>query len=372
MSANEEWELVVSLSPEGAEETTEALDETRATFEETADTADESATQLDGFSRKWAGAMGVIVGALATATAGLLSRVPVVSDLMDGLMAVVDSLAFYLDSELRPAIGPVVDSLFNLSTWIDKNHKTMDSFMGLIEDVTGPVTGLKTGVDDLKRMFSALAPHVGMGDLEEDFDRGIEIISGFVTSIPEKLSTMREDAQKKIGNLGSDVITGIQDFVGKGVGEILAFGDRVAAGWERLKITATSLWSEMWVRIQQEVIKGANGALSRVESMVNRAIRAYNNLPLTPDVSTVSVGRLSADGLSNRLATIQSNREDQLAAVTRAEERAVNASREQGENMFAENQEVTVQFEPQSFRQFLESEVNQGTANRRGGGRGVR
>lgn len=142
MAARDEvYELVVELSPEGAEQTQEALQETQDTFEETADTAGEKASVLDRFARKWRGAMTVITSALAIAAGALLSQVPIVSDLMDGLMAIVEAVALQMDQFLRPALQGVVDTMFGWAEAIGDLEGPLGDFVGLLGTLGAVLAG---------------------------------------------------------------------------------------------------------------------------------------------------------------------------------------------------------------------------------------
>lgn len=158
MAANEVMELVIRVSPEGADETADSLENVEETFEETADTAGEQTGVLDDFSRRWAGAMSIIVGSLTLAAGALASQMPIVADLMDGFMAIVEETALVLDEKLRPSLNPIVDAMFDLAKAIGK------------EDTDGAVAALK-------RLSDAI------GDAQEDAGEftieGIFTITGF-------------------------------------------------------------------------------------------------------------------------------------------------------------------------------------------------
>lgn len=142
MSARDEvYELVVEVSPEGAAETQETLEETQEAFEETADTAGEKATVLDRFARRWRGAMTVITSALAIATGALLSQVPIVADLMDGLFAIVEAVALQMDQFLRPALQGIVDTLFGWAEAIGDLEGPLGDFVGLLGTLGAVLVG---------------------------------------------------------------------------------------------------------------------------------------------------------------------------------------------------------------------------------------
>lgn len=157
MAASEVMELVVEVSPEGAEETKDSLEGVEETFSETADEAEEKAGVLDRFSRRWKGAMNVIVGALAVASAALLANVPIISDLMDGLMAIVEAVALQMDQFLRPALEGVTNSLFGWAEAIGDAEGPLGDFIGLVGSLVALLSG-GIGIAAVLSHFGALGP----------------------------------------------------------------------------------------------------------------------------------------------------------------------------------------------------------------------
>lgn len=130
--AEDVQELLVQVSPEGVDETTRALEDQEESFTDMADTAEEESGRLADFSDRWQGAMGAVVAGLAVASAGLLSQVPVVGELMSGLFAIIEAIAFQMDQVLRPVLQPVTDAFFGLSNAIFEAEGILGIIIGVL------------------------------------------------------------------------------------------------------------------------------------------------------------------------------------------------------------------------------------------------
>jgi phage-related protein len=108
-------ELVVRARPAGIDETTQGLEEMEGRFEETAAGMEETTGLFADLQNRWTGAFGALTAGLAIATAGLLSQVPVIGEVVSGLTAVVESLANRLDQVLRPVLEPISALFFNVA-----------------------------------------------------------------------------------------------------------------------------------------------------------------------------------------------------------------------------------------------------------------
>jgi hypothetical protein len=150
-------EVVVRATPEGIDETQDKLEGLESSTEETTDELDETAAGLGGLSKKFGGAMGAIVGGLAVAVGGLLSQVPVLGELSDGIGAVINSIAFKIDKRLRPAVSSVTDELFDLASDIDESDSIADVFLDTLQSLQG--------IRDI--VITASVDFVIEGDLED-------------------------------------------------------------------------------------------------------------------------------------------------------------------------------------------------------------
>ena len=125
-------ELVVRAVPEGVSDTVDGLGEMTDQVEDSTDQMDEQASSMADLSEEFAGAMNVAVAGLAVASGFLLSRVPVLGEAFDGLFAIVDAVAFQMDSVLRPALMPLNDLFFSLSDTIFNADGVAGSLIGTL------------------------------------------------------------------------------------------------------------------------------------------------------------------------------------------------------------------------------------------------
>lgn len=108
-------ELVVRATPEGIDETNEQLDQMSGKFDRTAEEMQETTGLLGDLERRFSGVMGALVAGFAVATGGLLTQVPVLSEVMSGLGSIFNVLGFQIDKALRPALGGLTEDLFEIS-----------------------------------------------------------------------------------------------------------------------------------------------------------------------------------------------------------------------------------------------------------------
>ena len=125
-------ELVVSITSDGTQETQDDLEGVEGAMKDTADSAGDSAEELEGFSQRFQGALSAAVAGLTVGAAGLLSQVPVIGEAMSGLFAIVEALAFQMDSVLRPVLTPIGDFFFWLSGAIFEADGAMGTFIGAV------------------------------------------------------------------------------------------------------------------------------------------------------------------------------------------------------------------------------------------------
>ena len=125
-------ELIVAITSEGVSETRDDLEGVESAMEDTADSAGNSAEELEGFSQRFQGALSAAVAALAVGAAGVLSQVPAIGEAMSGLFAIVEALAFQMDSVLRPALSPITDFFFDVANAIFEADGALGTLIGVI------------------------------------------------------------------------------------------------------------------------------------------------------------------------------------------------------------------------------------------------
>ena len=101
-------------------------------MDETANSAGNSAEELEGFSQRFQGAMSAAVAALAVASGGLLSQVPVIGELMSGLFSIIEAVAFQMDSVLRPVLSPITDQMFDWANAIFEADGALGTLIGVV------------------------------------------------------------------------------------------------------------------------------------------------------------------------------------------------------------------------------------------------
>ena len=134
-------EVVVKAIPEGMSDVRDGLQGMNEDLEESTEQMEEQSNTLSDLSKEFDGAMGSVVAGFAVATSGLLSQVPVIGETMGALGAVLDGIAFQMDSVLRPAITRVNNLLFGLSETIFEAEGAFGNFVGIVATLGAGVIG---------------------------------------------------------------------------------------------------------------------------------------------------------------------------------------------------------------------------------------
>lgn len=137
-------DIQIAVEAAGAQEAESDLDSVDQKLEETGDSAEQSAGKMGAMADKWTGAMGALVAGLAVAASGLLSKVPIIGQAFDSLLAVVNAVAFQMDSVLRPALQPLSKGLIELSSAIFGAKGDMGDLVGILGSVAAGA-GLAVG-----------------------------------------------------------------------------------------------------------------------------------------------------------------------------------------------------------------------------------
>jgi len=171
-------ELVVRAKPAGISDTKGELEGLNEKLDESADELDETTGRLEGLQRRFSGAMQAIMVGLAVATAGLLSQVPVIGELMSGLGAIVDALALRLDQRLRPALQPITNRLFDVAEALLNADGALGTFIDgvLLASIT---LGIASGVLVAVAQGAALVAS-SIATLQGIFGGLVGSITGFI------------------------------------------------------------------------------------------------------------------------------------------------------------------------------------------------
>ena len=212
-------ELVVSITSEGTQETQDDLEGVESTMEDTADSAGDSADELEGFSKRFSGALSAAVAGLAVGAAGLLSQVPVIGEAMSGLFAILEALAFQMDSVLRPVLTPIGDFFFDMANAIFEADGAMGTLTGTFGTVAAGA-GILIGV--LKLIGVALT-----GPLLA----AIGVVAGAIAALwlawRENFGGIQDVAQDTIDNVSER----FSDFVETVKPIVMGFLDTLESAW---------------------------------------------------------------------------------------------------------------------------------------------
>lgn len=149
-------DLVVAAKPEGIDETKGELDGLQQSLDESAESMGDTASEMGDIQSKWQGAMNALVTGLAVATAGLLSKVPVLGEAFGGLLAVVEAVAYHMDQVLRPVLEPITNGLFDLSDAIYEAEGPLGTLLGVLGTATAIFFAVVLPLAKLIAMFSSL------------------------------------------------------------------------------------------------------------------------------------------------------------------------------------------------------------------------
>jgi len=183
MSANETYELAVQLRDEGAEETKSDIQGVGDEFEQTADTVEDTAGEMEGFSERWRGAMTAIVGGLAVASAGLLSQVPILGELMGGLAEIISAVAFQMDQVLRPALEPLTGLAFDIANGIYELDGAAGDAVGILGSLILVAAGLATALAGLSAVGIGPGVAGGFAILAAGAKAAVIAIAGVISSL---------------------------------------------------------------------------------------------------------------------------------------------------------------------------------------------
>jgi hypothetical protein len=133
-------ELIVAIRGEGAQETKSEIEGVEGAMQDAAESAGDTAEEVGGLGERISGTMGAAVAALAVGAAGLMSQVPVLGEVMGGLTAIVQALAFQMDGVLRPVLSPISDFFYEVAGAIFEADGIMGDIIGTITTVVSVAT----------------------------------------------------------------------------------------------------------------------------------------------------------------------------------------------------------------------------------------
>ncbi|UXF50393.1 hypothetical protein 7865G3D9_23 [Haloquadratum phage sp.] len=229
-------ELVVKSLPEGFGETNDKLETTDEKFEEVSGSMEESTGLLSSLANKFGGALSAIVAGVAVATAGILSQVPILGEVVSGLTSVINAVAFQLDKRLRPVLGPVRDGLFELAQAIfegnfGKAESIIKDFVDAVASINfGEVFASITDAVDgiLKKIRSAFSGGTAKGLV----DQILGLLVGFVSFAANRVAGFIQDVVKALSGTETDnvlaeflvdTLDALSDFTSSATNAIMSF-----------------------------------------------------------------------------------------------------------------------------------------------------
>jgi hypothetical protein len=225
MSANETYELAVQLRGEGVEETQSDIQGVGDEFEQTTDTVDDTAGEMEGLSERWRGAMTAIVGGLAVASAGLLTQVPILSELMGGLNEIISAVAFQMDQVLRPVLEPLTGFFFDIAGGIFELEGAAGDVVGILGSLIVLAAGLATALAGLSAIGIGPGVAGGFAILAAGAKAAAVAIAGVISSI----SLAAAAIVALVAAIALLAIAFIVDFKGIRSGTVSILGDIINA-----------------------------------------------------------------------------------------------------------------------------------------------
>ena len=130
-------EIVVRATPEGVEDVESQMENLESQVSETVDSVEDQTSSLTDLANRISGLMQTVIAGLAIATAGLLSQVPILGELMGSVVAVVQALAFQIDKRLRPVLQPIVNRFYDLADAIYQGNfsQAANEFKAIVRQV---------------------------------------------------------------------------------------------------------------------------------------------------------------------------------------------------------------------------------------------
>jgi len=281
-------EVVVRATPEGMGDVNRELDSMEGKMQDTKENVSGTAGALGGLASKVKGAMKATVAGLAIGAAGLASQVPVVGELVSGLGAIVNALAFKLDAKLRPALSKVTDSFFNIAAAISEGNygQVRQEIAGLVKEFTGLneltpesilrglINAIGNGLSQITQAFTNFEQNITAGDFEDFF---LRVGSFLKTGLVEVFKTARDDID------WSSLLVSIIRFIGKAlVGLAGAFDTAVIdpiVGWFMELVGKAGDWGKALLQNFLSGIRGfAENVVQGIVNVINTIISGINTI----------------------------------------------------------------------------------------------
>lgn len=311
MSANEVNELVVSMRPEGVDETVDGLEQGQQAFEETAETAADESRELETFAERFKGALTVATGALAIAAGGLLAKVPIIGQAFAGVEAIITSLGLALDQLLRDlGFGGVIEGFFNIARAIDTADAATRDLIGAAVGLSSAFVGITTAAFALSKAAALFGTSLtAIGGTIAGVVGGISAftlaIAGLVAAVvlfAASYATNFMGVRDVTNRVANAIVESLKIAFDLMVARVKTGVQAMIAVWTFLKDSfiarAKTLGNRIvaiftgWVNgARQTVVDGMNSILEKIEQTVNRGIAALNVLEGV-DIEAVQIAQI--------------------------------------------------------------------------------
>jgi len=228
--------VVVGVKSQGADQTKEDLEGVTDQTEETTEALGEQSGEMTDMAQSFSGALSAATVGLAAASAGLLSQVPVLGEVFDGLFAILQSVALAMDQVLRPVLSPLANKMFELSEAVGKVADgplgTIIGILGAVATVIatallGPVgllgsalAGLGVGAllalvnfSKFKKGLAKIAQFV-QNKAPKAFNRFKEIVTNVISTAATKLKNNLPKILQALINIGQKIVDKVSKVVG--------------------------------------------------------------------------------------------------------------------------------------------------------------
>ena len=275
-------------------ETQEDLEGVEAAMDETANSAGNSAEELEGFSQRFQGAMSAAVAGLAVGAAGLLSQVPVVGEAMSGLFAIVEAVAFQMDSVLRPVLSPIGDFFFDIANAIFEADGALGTIIGAVASfvsIAAVVLAAIVGVVKILSVFAgAIATVVGaLGTIISVVGAVASALAGLISLPALLIAAFVALAAALIFNVGGardrlgEILSDIWDFFVDLAADLADWAGDLASDafdWGRDIITRFIGGLESMVGVVREVLEDMP-FIGQILSLFDRLTDALDDIELS-------------------------------------------------------------------------------------------
>lgn len=154
-------ELIVQIKTEGVDTARDTLSAMSEAIDDVVGGIQEGTSGLTDFIGGFRGSLAAIIAGVAIVGGALATQIPVISELLAGLGAVATAVGLEIDEDLRPALLPIVDGLYDLSTAIMEAETTAGYFDAIRENLGPALVALTAFVAALGLLGAGLSIVVG-------------------------------------------------------------------------------------------------------------------------------------------------------------------------------------------------------------------